>query len=352
MQNVESDSDEVIDVENLDSQFGNSEVKNFKKFEKVDYHQLKNGDNVYRVMPPMFSAMETGHFAIYYPRHYGYTNERGQQVNFICLRQYDNSTKAITQECPFCVDQEKKKKTYESFAAQVNVLQNQLAEAQQKNNRDEAHQLEEELETAESEFNRAKALYNSRNTRFWVNAMNLAGEFGLLALPKTVYEALVGKKLQDPKTGRYTRQVGLIAKIKEEEQLDPLAVNEGVWFVMSRSGKTQFDTEYLTSIKKEKVEFSPGKWGEVIKRAPLTDDQKRTALSKCRDLNHVFDHLIVSVEQAQAIVDGSATAVTAIQNSPQTVEKASKPEVVAAPVAQTAAPKFNNAALLEKFKKL
>jgi hypothetical protein len=345
MINVESDNDEVISPDQLDSQFGDSQPKNFKKFEKTTYFNLKNGDNVYRIMPAMFSCLEAGHWSVYYAKHFGYTNEDGKAVNYICLREYDNQTGAMIQDCPFCLDQEQKKKDMERLALEVNDLQNKLHAARVSGGN--VAEVESQLEDTKEAHNKARNLYNPRSARFWVNAMNMTGEFGLLPLPKTVYEALVGKKVQDARNpSKYTRSQGLLQRIKEKDKLDALSVNEGVWFVITREGSTQFDTEYKISVLKEEIELGSGDIVEKTKRSTLSDQQKREALTKCKDLRKVFDHIILSPEQAKSAANGSGKSVSAVMNQPVPTQTTTVPTPSARPT------KMNTASVLDKFRKL
>ncbi len=353
MIDVSSDNDEVINVEqlDLDKQFGDSQPKNFKKFDKTTYFTFKNGDNVFRVMPPMFTSLDAGHWAIYYAKHFGYFNEEGKSVNYVCLRTYDNATGALTQECPFCVDQENKKKNKEKLAVDVNDKETQLHKANVAGDKALVNVLAQELEELLDEHNRAVKLYNPRNARFWVNAMNMNGEFGLLALPKTVYEALVGKKVPDAKNpSKYVRSEGLLQKVKAKDKIDALSVNEGVWLVITRTGSTQFDTEYSTSVLKEEIELPSGDIVDKTKRATLSDQQKREAITKCKDLRKVFDYLMLSYEDAQNVVGGSGKTVTALANASRPVQREvetlPEPQVIAKPTS------VNHQILLDKFKKL
>lgn len=350
MINVESDSDEVISPDQLDSQFGDSQPKNFKKFEKTTYFNLKNGDNIYRIMPAMFSCLDAGHWSVYYAKHFGYTNEEGKATNYICLREYDNQTGAMIQDCPFCLDQEQKKKDMERLALEVNDLQNKVHAAKVQGGSNVA-ELEQQLDDTREAHNKARNLYNPRSARFWVNAMNMNGEFGLLPLPKTVYEALVGKKVQDLKNpSKYTRSQGLLTRTKEKDKLDALNVNEGVWFVISRAGSTQFDTEYTIAVLKEEIELPSGDIVEKTKRATLSDQQKREALTKCKDLRKVFDHIILKPEQARLITGGSGKAATAVMNQP--VKASELPGQGHLARGNTSPNKINTASVLDKFRKL
>jgi hypothetical protein len=350
---LDSDNSEAVDLDNLDKNFGDSQPKTAtKKFEKTNYFTLKNGNNVLRIMPPMFSCLETGHWSVYYAKHFGYFNDDGTPVNYICIREYDNQTGGIAQDCPFCVDQEKKKKAVENWAAKVNLLQNQLHEVTVAGDAEAQDTLTAELESATDEHRRAKAMYNSRNAKFWVNAMNKNGEFGIVGLPKTIYEQLVGKKLPDKVNAqKYTRTQGLLQKVKEKHKFDAMAVNEGVWFNVVREGTTQMDTRYTIQLEEEEVELPSGDIVNRVQKAPLSEQQKRDALTKCKDLQKVFNHLILTPEQAETITNGSGKAVRAVNNAPRTVEVSETVQTPRAAVA-AAAPAKSNQDLLNKFKKL
>lgn len=354
MIDVESDNDEVLDIEKLDAQFGDSTPKNFKKFDKTNYFTFKNGDNIYRIMPPMFSSLDKGHWSVYYAKHFGYTNAEGKSVNFVCLREYDNQTGGLIQDCPFCLDQENKKKDMEKFAFEVNELQNQFHNYKVQGNAIEAERAGALLEEAKDNHQLARSLYNPRSARFWVNAMTMNGEFGLLGLPKTVYEALVGKKVQDVKNpSKYTRSQGLLQRIKEKDKIDAVSVNEGVWFNITREGSTQFDTEYKTSVLKEEIELPSGDLVEKTRRSTLSDQQKREALSKCKDLQKVFDHIILTPEAAKLAAGGSARSVSAVMNAPQPVQSIQGNGNVQAGSNVVGVPtRVNNQSVLDKFRKL
>ena len=323
MLDVNANNEEAVDVD-TDNQFGTSESKskNFKPFDKANYFNFKSGVNVYRIMPAMFSNLESGHWAVYYGRHFGYVDSEGKMKSFTCIKKYDEETRALVEECPFCVDQETKKARKESLDHEVKELHAQINKHQSVGTHpDQIAALQRELKDKSSELSVASKLYNARQKRFWVNAMNMNGEFGLLGLPQTVYEGLAGKREQDKKTNKYIRKPGLLAKLKEDKKVDALDVNQGVWFSIEKTGSTQYDTEYKIEPFKEEKVFDDGSVGEIIKRAPLSTEQKKLALTKCKDLNHVFDYLFLTAEQAKQVINGSPAAVNAVMNAPRKVEQ-------------------------------
>ena len=354
MLQVENNFEEAVDVD-TDSQFGNSERKQAKSFEKTNYFQLNSGTNVYRIMPPMFSCLEEGHWAVYYGRHFGYFDERGKQKSYSCMKKYDKETRALVEDCPFCLDQESKLSCKKSAEARVTTLANQIDTLQSKGKTaSDLQELIGELEDAKRELSVATRQYSARQQRFWVNAMNLDGEFGLLALPKTVYEALQGKRTEDKESGKFNRAPGLLQWIKEKEKIDALDVNQGCFWSITRSGSSQFDTEYTVTPYKTERQLDDDTVVWATKKAPLSAEQKKQALVKCKDLNHAFDYMFLSQEQALAVINGGSSAVTAVENAPRPVEveqEVSKPVASVAPVAETPKHFPSDKELLEKFKK-
>ena len=92
-----------------------------------------------------------------------------------------------------------------------------LVEAESVGSDDSVEVLEARLSQKESELSDLKRKVTSPERKFWVNAMNKAGEFGLLALPKTVYEQLAGSRQKDG-----SRTLGLIKTLQENEGLEAL----------------------------------------------------------------------------------------------------------------------------------
>lgn len=312
-----------FDVENdemqggeLDTQFGNSSSRNAKRteFKKRNYFNLEKGDNYYRIMPEMFTGIEKNLWAIYYVRHWGYKKENGQKQPFLCVRKYDPKTRMISHECAFCKDYDAKFETVKEYEAQIAKLKKTLVEAQDTGSDDEVEGLEAQLGDLQSKLSETRSTLGSVERRFWVNAMNKQNEFGILSLPKTVFEQLSGKRNQDG-----TRVPGLIKTLEEDEGVNALNVDEGVWFKISRTGSTQFDTEYTTSPEQETLEINNRKTKQT-KLAPLSNELKVKALKECSDLVVMFDHLALSDAEMKTIVNGSPAAVSAMASRPVKVE--------------------------------
>lgn len=309
------ENDEMVGGE-LDEQFGNSASRSAKRkeFKKTNYFNLEKGDNFYRIMPEMFSGIEKNLWAIYYVRHWGYKKENGMKQPFLCTRKYDPKTRKIAHECVFCKDFESKSDQLEELKNVLKDLNKSLIEAQDNGTDDEVESLEAQISEAQSKSSELRATLGSVERRFWVNAMNKQNEFGLLSVPKTVFEQLAGKRNKDG-----TRVPGLFKTLDEDEGISALDIDQGVWFKISRTGSDQFDTEYTSSVEQEVNEVN-GRKVKQTKLAPLSNELKVKALKDCIDLVTMFDHLVLSDDEMKAIVNGTPAAVSALAGRPTKVE--------------------------------
>ena len=71
--------------ENLDDSFGNFSLNQQTQFEKRNFFKLVPGDNIYRIMPPMFDSREKGLWAYYYSDHFGFVDSKGMKRKFLHL---------------------------------------------------------------------------------------------------------------------------------------------------------------------------------------------------------------------------------------------------------------------------
>jgi len=299
--------------DNLDDSFGNLNLDNQTQFEKRTFFKLVSGDNIYRIMPPMFDGLKKGTWAVYYSDHFGFIDARGKKHKFTCTRRYDEN--GNMGQCFFCQDQENKKVELDLIEKKLLELKSMVDNLHQQGLINEMEKAQAQLDSLEAKRFELKERVRTRNTAFYVNAMDQAGNFGILPLKKTVYEELVGKK---SKTGR--RENGLFHELKNNENIDPLSPNEGVWFNITRTGTTFMDIKYRTSVVEEAV-LHEGKRFKSIKKAPLTKEQKKLALVKCQNLLTMFDHLTLSLNDQKIVVDGSPQAVSAVLNAPHRKNK-------------------------------
>lgn len=306
---------------NLDDAFGNSTTPPASRKQQVEsakYFDLKGPTNDYRIMPPMFSLKESQRWAQIYSRHWGFKNANGKNQPWMCLYKQDYKTKEVKQRCPFCDHDEEALNRFKRAQRNLEELKETRATYTAETPAKLVQELDAKIEIHEVLLEEAQEGYKAPERKFWVNAMNREGEFGLLGLPKTVYEQIAGKLEKNN-----TRTPGLISKLLQENEIDALDVNDGVWIRISKSGSGRFDTKYQASYVTETI-TTQGANGKVVRSqapmsAPLSDEQKRKALEKCRDLGHVFDHSILTPEQAELVIAGTPEAATALGNRPLTV---------------------------------
>ena len=161
--------------------------------------------------------------------------------------------------------------------------------------------LQDEVEGAKEAYQVAKTDYSPVERKFWINCLTQEGDVKIAGLPKTVYEGLAGKKDK----GEYVRKGGLLNKLRDNQDLDGVAVYGGVWVVVSRTGSDQFTTEYQVSCLNEtKVIEVDGKKrkSEYPKECPLSEEQQHEALKKGKDLNSVFDYSRLSMDEQERFI--------------------------------------------------
>jgi len=299
--------DSLSDAE-LDNSFGNLSFDKKTHFEKRNFFKLVSGDNIYRIMPPMFDGKERGIWFAYYSDHFGYIDSRGKKHKFLCTRKYDEN--GIMGRCLFCEDQENLKNKLQLIEQKISELNSAIASFKQNNDAsDKLSNIQDEIASFEMQKTELKEKIRTRNTAFYVNAMDQAGNFGVLGLKKTVYEELAGKRNSN------FREPGMFQDLKNNEKIDPLSPNEGVWFNITRTGVNFTEVKYRTFVVNETV-IIDGKKLKSIKQAPLSNQQKQMALLKCQNLLTMFDHLKLTLEETKIVINGSPEAVTAVINAP------------------------------------
>src|SRR5271165_6262676 len=62
---------------------------------KRNYWKLKDGNAIFRILPPMGDLMEDGRWSVYYKIHYGYKNSAGKMRTFESPEVMNRKTKMI-----------------------------------------------------------------------------------------------------------------------------------------------------------------------------------------------------------------------------------------------------------------
>jgi hypothetical protein len=194
---------------------GQGKLGGNKRNNNKKYFKLEKGMNVYRILPPLGEMADDGVWAKYYKVHYGYRGaptedgKPGRMYPFVSPEVYNRRNKMVEVE--------------DEAKSRIDSLKEALVKAKDAGDDAKAKGIVNLLKT-----------YNLDN-KWYVNAMNLNGEIGLLKLPHKVYLAIEE-----------------LIKLSREEGSDPIGVENGRFFSIRKSGE-MLDTTYNVAIHKEKV---------------------------------------------------------------------------------------------------
>lgn len=259
---------------------------------------IKDGDNVYRILPPFGSLASKGIWSVYYRLHWGYSimNEDGRlsMRPFQCPRRTNKNAKTgeieVTVPCAACDEYERQKE----------VREQRLKELEAQNlSKGEISAILEPLNKWLKRFNRSGSHY--------INVMNTDGEFGRLAISHKMMLALRAE----------------IDTIRKNWSIDPLDIESGCWINFRRiPGNTLSDYTHKVEpvIELTSVPGAPNPV-PMVKRAPLTPQQIQEAMEKAWDLKEEA-HRKLSPQQIQRLVDsgGDPEVYAAILNEAEVVE--------------------------------
>lgn len=240
---------------------GKAKFGSNKKFFKIE-----DGDNVYRILPPLGNLADKGMWSKYYRVEWGYKNSEGRTKLFQDCRQTNRETGMVEIESAAHLKREQLKqnlaKVSEDFKAGKATKEDVI------------------------DARRLTMKFNVES-KHHVNAVNLKGEIGLLKLG-------------------HRAKLSLDAQIKKlkDEGVDALGIENGVYFNIYRSG-TGRDTVYQVSIYTEKVEANVNGERQLIeKRKTHTMDEAFISRldSEAFELDDMYP--APTSEEIEAIVNG------------------------------------------------
>jgi len=215
----------------------------------------------FRLLPPMKSCASTGEWGKYLGQHFGYAGQdtkdqtKTKQRPFMCIEVKNFRSKIVTQSCPEC-----------------DLIASNKAASDQ---RIVGFKSDASLaaEVVEAKIKEEAAWFKSHNCQrqWWINVMNPQGEFGVLRISHEV------KKMLDTK----------IKELIEQYQIDPLDLEQGVYFKFTRAGAGIAVTTSV-EVQMEQEKNAQGRMQFTIKMAPLSAAQAEKALAECPDLNEVI----------------------------------------------------------------
>lgn len=246
-------------------------------YTKKKYWKLKDGESIYRILPPMGDLADDGKWSAFWNVHYGYKNSKGQMRTFESPLVVNRKTKMV--EKP------------DAALERINALKAQWEEAKKSGNAELAAKLNE-LVGPKAKFNLDKNHY--------VNAMDLQGNIGILKL-------------------RHRAMKALEATIKRlvESGVNPLDEDNGRFFVFRRSG-TGLDTSFQVDIHMEKLNVP--NVGEVSREVvhALTPEIIRRFKAEAAELDKLYPR--PTPEEVARIVKEGAPAVDEILDTKETAD--------------------------------
>lgn len=235
-------------------QYGGKKKQNFR---------LKEGDNVYRILPPLGELASLGTWAVYECVHWGYKGSKGFRP-FRCIKKTNRKTKMVIQACPECDKIADKKASLEDTEKRL--------------------QAEGKSKEAIKEFVKPLAdwLFSHNLDKKWnVNALSPEDLIGKLGIPHKMFTQL---------------QVVIEKLVKEG--MDPVGVENGVWFNLVRTGTGNQTTHTVTVVDME--ETINGRKMRTYKPAPLTTEILGRLGTEAFDLKNTVASL--SYDEILAIV--------------------------------------------------
>lgn len=296
-----------------------------KRFKIVD------GDNVYRILPPMGSLADQGRWSQYWSVVWGYTNPEGKSVPFSDCRKTNYRTRMVEVESAAYLKTEKIKAQYEALKLAV------------KSGEAVDEKTLERMEKLAEKFN--------IDNKHYVNAVNLQGEIGLLKI------GAKAKQLLEEEIKKLTAK-----------GIDPLSVDNGRYFNIFRSGRG-FNTVYQVTAYKEQRQMADGEIAEFAKTHKMDDAFISRLGAEAHDLGTLYSRptpdqvseivnganpdVVLGINRNGSAAPAAAAAVVVEENDEEEVYVAPAPKVevkaeVKAPAPKVEAPAAQTAALSDE----
>lgn len=258
----------------------------FAKELKIE--QGKHGEvtsTLFRLGLPMKSCAETGEWAVYAPRHFGYkgVNTRDPKKPFYrrfrCPQEKDWETKMVTVECAEC-DLIAARRL--ELADAVEVAKARLREQGKLTGRSEKEV--EDLVGKDEAVAQLKAWgkEHRRDSKWVMNVFDRNME------PRFLFLSTESKK----------RVEALRRQMRDENKVDIFSPRQGVWFSVNRTGDG-FAVRDTIHVVTEAVQVEGMGVVNKVKLAPLTAQNLTQALAMCPDLHDAVP--VISQDQIKLL---------------------------------------------------
>lgn len=192
---------------------------------KIVNHKLKEGDNIFRILPP-FGANHNGVLMAEWYLHWGFTDSKAKAKPIVCTKRYENY-------CPICEEANKAFTEKEEFIREYKSADGKV----------NYKSLPEEIRIKYSELNeKFNQLRAQRN--YYYNAVDDSGKVGILKLAKTAKDKLNAKILD-----AYTRL-----------SFNPTSLENGCFIkiIKTKTGNNTWDVSYDVELVKRAVKEPDG----------------------------------------------------------------------------------------------
>lgn len=247
---------------------------NYSTGNKTTIAKIKDGDNIYRILPPLGSMAKEGKWNRFISVEWGYRDLKGNNRPFQDVRVVNYRTGMVEVESAAHLKREEVSREYKQVVdlyKSGKASQNDVAEAKKRT----------------EQFNLDK--------KYYLNAINLKGEIVLL------------------KIGHKAKQ-GLDLEIKKlrDKGVDPLSLDNGRFFNINRTG-TGLSTIYGVTVASESIDVEG--IGRVQKELvhKIDDSIIRRLSNEATDLGTLDKlYVVVTADQVRRMVEGGPAAVTSI----------------------------------------
>jgi len=226
------------------------------------YFKLKEGDQAFRILPPLGDLADSGRWSVFYNVHYGYKTTDGKQKPFVSPEVKNRKNGMI--------------EVADAAKERIETLKAELEKAKKSGNKAAVDLLNVLVGPT--------GMYNLDNNHY-LNVLDSQGNIGVLKL-------------------RHKAKLALEAQIKNlhAQSVDPLSVEDGRFFVFNRTGMGR-DTTFAVSILKEKLNV-PGVGSverDVVHK--LDNDTLNRLETEAAQLDKLFKRL--TSEEVKSVVDSS-----------------------------------------------
>jgi hypothetical protein len=253
---------------------------------KKNNWRIKEGSNIYRILPPLGKFANEGKWATFEKLHWGYKGSKGMRP-FSCIEVKDFKTKMVKVQCPECDLIAQKKSQLEQYTNKLKAEGKSEADI-----KDFVKPITDWL------------MAHNLDKKWYVNAMAADNQIGRLAIPHKSYEQL---------------QL-VLNDLTQKQGVDPIGVDGGVYFDFERTGSGNQTSHRVTVVQEaQKIDIGNGKTATamVVKPAPLTADMIARLAAEAYDLKDSFRRLTFDEIKRLVTSNGDPDIVDSVFASPE-----------------------------------